>query len=300
MQQLTAQPIVVVGPTACGKSAFALEVAHQTDGVELLSIDSMQVYRGMDIGTAKPSVEEQGKVRHHLIDLVDPHESFTLVDFQTAHESARRDIQERNGIPLLVGGTGLYVRGVIDGLTPPPRFPEIVEQLENETQTESLHQRLSQIDPVGASRMENSNRRRIIRALEVTLGTGRPFSSFGPGLNNYPEVPYRILGIEIERTELDKRIEQRYQHQMAAGFLDEVRDLAQVELSVTAGQALGYKELLAHVRGDVSLDDALELAIQRTKRFARRQQRWFRRDPRVEWVPIDQLDALINEISLRL
>ena len=260
----------------------------------------MQVYRGMDIGTAKPSAGEQAKVRHHLIDLVDPHESFTLVDFQAAHQSARRDIQERNGIPLLVGGTGLYVRGVIDGLTPPPRFPEIVERLENETQTESLHQRLSQVDPVGASRMENNNRRRIIRALEVTLGTGRPFSSFGPGLNNYPQVPYRILGIEIERTELDKRIELRYRRQMAAGFLDEVRDLAQVELSVTAGQALGYKELLAHVRGDVSLDEALELAIQRTKRFARRQQRWFRRDPRVEWVPVDQLDTLINEISSRL
>ena len=148
--------------------------------------------------------------------------------------------------------------------------------------------------------MENNNRRRIIRALEVTLGTGRPFSSFGPGLNNYPQVPYRILGIEIERTELDKRIELRYRRQMAAGFLDEVRDLAQVELSVTAGQALGYKELLAHVRGDVSLDEALGLAIQRTKRFARRQQRWFRRDPRVEWVPVDQLDTLINEISSRL
>ena len=277
-----------------------MEIASQVDSVELLSIDSMQVYRGMNIGTAKPSSQEQAEVRHHLIDLVDPHETFTLVDFQEAHTSARRDIDERNCVPLLVGGTGLYVRGVVDGLTPPPRFPEIAEQLDADPETEVLHRRLVELDPIGASRMENNNRRRIIRALEVTLGTGRPFSSFGPGLNSYPIVPYRILGIEIERGDLDERIERRYQDQMETGFLDEVRDLAERELSVTAGQALGYKELLAHIQGETSLDEALELAIQRTKRFARRQQRWFRRDPRVEWMPRSQLSSVINEISSQL
>jgi tRNA dimethylallyltransferase len=145
--------------------------------------------------------------------------------------------------------------------------------------------------------MENTNRRRIIRALEVSIGTGEPFSSFGPGLDSYPDVPYRIIGIEIDRSELDERIQRRYEDQIAAGFLEEVRALAKSELSATAGQALGYKELLAHIRGDVSFVDALDLAIQRTKRFARRQQRWFKRDPRVEWVPTDQLDTVINEIS---
>ncbi len=277
-----------------------MEIAHHVKTVELLSIDSMQVYRGMNVGTAKASSQEQAEVRHHLIDLVDPHETFTLVDFQEAHASARKSIDQRNCIPLLVGGTGLYVRGVVDGLTPPPRFPEIAEQLEADPETELLHRRLADLDPIGASRMENNNRRRIIRALEVTLGTGRPFSSFGPGLNSYPQVPYRILGIEIERSELDERIERRYRDQMEAGFLDEVRGLAEIELSVTASQALGYKELLAHIQGQTPLDEALQLAIQRTKRFARRQQRWFKRDPRVEWVPRSQLTSVINEISSQL
>ena len=257
----------------------------------------MQVYRKMNIGTAKPTIEEQLETPHHLIDLVEPSESFTLVDFQQAHDSVRRDIEERAGVPVLVGGTGLYVRAIVDRLTPPPRFAQIASQLDEEQDTEVLHKRLQELDPVGAARMENTNRRRIIRALEVSIGTGEPFSSFGPGLDSYPDVPYRIIGIEIDRSELDERIRQRYDDQIAAGFLEEVRSLAETELSTTAGQALGYKELLAHIHGEMSFVDALDLAIQRTKRFARRQQRWFKRDPRVEWVPRDQLGTVINEIS---
>ena len=145
--------------------------------------------------------------------------------------------------------------------------------------------------------MESSNRRRIIRALEVTIGTGRPFSSFGPGLNHYPEVPYRVVGIEIERAELDERITNRYEQQIEEGFLAEVEALSHLQLSRTASQALGYRELLLHVRGELSLSEALELAVQRTKRFARRQQRWFRRDPRVEWVTRAELPNVINGIS---
>ena len=274
-----------------------MEIARRTAGVELLSVDSMQVYRRMDIGTAKPSPADQAEVRHHLIDLVEPDVPFSLVDFQTAHDSARLEIQERNAVPLLVGGTGLYVRAVVDRLTPPPRFNDIASELETEEDTESLHKRLRELDPNGAARMEASNRRRIIRALEVTLGTGQPFSSFGPGLDHYPEVPYRIIGVDINRDHLDQRIRQRYLEQMEAGFLEEVRELADHDLAHSAGQALGYKELLAHVRGETSLEDALELAVRRTKRFARRQQRWFRRDPRVEWVQHHEIDALINEIS---
>ena len=291
------RPIVIVGPTACGKSAFALEIARQVHGVELLSVDSMQVYRRMNIGTAKPTVEEQREISHHLIDLVDPSETFTLVDFQRVHDSVRTEIQERDGIPLLVGGTGLYVRAVVDRLTPPPQFSHIASQLDAEPDTKLLHQRLTELDPIGAERMEDTNRRRIIRALEVSIGTGKPFSSFGPGLDTYPDVPYRIIGIEIGRDDLDERIRQRYEDQIETGFLEEVRSLAEGELSKTAGQALGYKELLAHVRGELSFDDALELAIQRTKRFARRQQRWFRRDPRVEWVTTGDLETVVHQIS---
>ena len=274
-----------------------MKVARSFPRVELLSIDSMQVYRGMNVGTAKPSTEEQSEVAHHLIDLVAPTESFTLVDFQNAYATALSEITKRDGIPVLVGGTGLYLRAVLDGLSPPPRFEDLANELERESNTEALHERLVGLDPTAAGRMESSNRRRIIRALEVTIGTGRPFSSFGPGLNNYPEVPYRVVGIEIERAELDERITNRYEQQIEEGFLAEVEALSHLQLSRTASQALGYRELLLHVRGELSLSEALELAVQRTKRFARRQQRWFRRDPRVEWVTRAELPNVINGIS---
>ena len=274
-----------------------MKVARSFPRVELLSIDSMQVYRGMNVGTAKPSTEEQSEVAHHLIDLVAPTESFTLVDFQNAYATALSEITKRDGIPVLVGGTGLYLRAVLDGLSPPPRFEDLANELERESNTEALHERLVGLDPTAAGRMESSNRRRIIRALEVTIGTGRPFSSFGPGLNHYPEVPYRVVGIEIERAELDERITNRYEQQIEEGFLEEVEALSHLQLSRTASQALGYRELLLHVRGELSLSEALELAVQRTKRFARRQQRWFRRDPRVEWVTRAELPNVINGIS---
>ncbi|HBV25315.1 MAG TPA: tRNA (adenosine(37)-N6)-dimethylallyltransferase MiaA [Acidimicrobiaceae bacterium] len=274
-----------------------MKVARSFPRVELLSIDSMQVYRGMNVGTAKPSTEEQSEVAHHLIDLVAPTESFTLVDFQNAYATALSEITKRDGIPVLVGGTGLYLRAVLDGLSPPPRFEDLANELERESNTEALHERLVGLDPTAAGRMESSNRRRIIRALEVTIGTGRPFSSFGPGLNHYPEVPYRVVGIEIERAELDERITNRYEQQIEEGFLAEVEALSHLQLSRTASQALGYRELLLHIRGELSLSEALELAVQRTKRFARRQQRWFRRDPRVEWVTRAELPNVINGIS---
>lgn len=288
---------MLVGPTASGKSAYALEIARRIPGLELVSVDSMQVYRRMDIGTAKPSAQEQEEIPHHLIDLVEPDVPFSLVDYQTAYAAAQSEIRKRDSVPLLVGGTGLYLRAIIDELTPPPRFNDIAVELESDGDTESLHKRLQELDPVGAARMEASNRRRIVRALAVTLGTGKPFSSFGPGLDNYPKVPYRIIGIDISREDLDRRIRNRYLQQMEDGFLDEVRTLSDYELSHTAAQALGYKELLSHLRGETSLDEALEVAVQRTKRFARRQQRWFRRDPRVEWMRRDEIGGLINEIS---
>ena len=274
-----------------------MKVARSFPRVELLSIDSMQVYRGMNVGTAKPSTEEQSEVAHHLIDLVAPTESFTLVDFQNAYATALSEITKRDGIPVLVGGTGLYLRAVLDGLSPPPRFEDLANELERESNTEALQARLVGLDPTAAGRMESSDRRRIIRALDVTIGTGRPFSSFGPGLNHYPEVPYRVVGIEIERAELDERITNRYEQQIEEGFLAEVEALSHLQLSRTASQALGYRELLLHVRGELSLSEALELAVQRTKRFARRQQRWFRRDPRVEWVTRAELPNVINGIS---
>jgi tRNA dimethylallyltransferase len=283
---LSAIALAIVGPTASGKSALALELARHHHGLELVSVDSMQVYRGMDIGTAKPSAAEQAEIRHHLIDLVGADEDFTVSQFQAASRLALADIGARGRRAVLVGGTGLYFRAVVDDLELPGRYPEVRAELEAELDTGTLHERLAALDPVAAGRMEETNRRRVLRALEVTLGSGRPFSAYGPGLDVYLPLPYPVVGLRIERDELDRRIEARVHDQLGAGWLDEVRELDARPggLSVTAGQALGYGELSDHLRGGSSLDEAVDAIILRTRRFQRRQDRWFRRDPRITWV----------------
>ncbi len=275
---------MIVGPTASGKSDLAMSLARSIGEAEIVALDSMQVYRGMDIGTATPTSAEQAEVRHHLIDLVDPSEEFAVAELQARAIAAIDDIRSRDAVPVLVGGTGLYVRAVIDDLRIPGRYPEVRGEIEAEPDTGALHRRLADLDPIAAGRIEATNRRRVVRALEVTLGSGQPFSSYGPGLGHYPPVPFVQVGLRWDRDRLDQRIAARYRQQMAGGFLDEVRSLADGPISRTACQALGYKELLAHLRGEVSLDEALELAVVRTRRFARRQERWFRRDPRIGWL----------------
>ncbi len=254
----------------------------------------MAVYRGMDIGTAKPTATEQATVPHHLIDLVDPCEPFTVVDYQAAFDAAKNCLRERGSQALLVGGTGLYLRAVIDRLTPPTRFPEVAESISTQS-TEEMYERLAELDPLAASRMQPTNRRRILRALEVTLGSGQPFSSFGPGLDSYAPSPFTLFGIDIDRAELDERIAKRYEQQIQVGFVDEVRELPD-DLSFSAAQALGYKELLAHLRGEITLAEAIDLAVKRTRRFARRQQRWFRRDPRITWIPFGSTTQMADQI----
>jgi tRNA dimethylallyltransferase len=278
------RPLVILGPTASGKSDLALGIAEALPDIELVSIDSMQVYRGMDIGTATPTADEQARVRHHLIDLVEPTEAFTVGEFQRRAREALDDIRRRGKTPVLVGGTGLYLRSVIDDLELPGRFPDVAAELELEPRTETLHARLATLDPAGAARMEPTNRRRVLRALEVTLGTGRPFSSFGPGMEHYGSTPFVQVALRWPRETLNDRIEARYARQMADGFLDEVRALAALGPSRTAAQALGYRELLDHLAGGSTLEAALETAVVRTRRFARRQERWFRRDPRLIWI----------------
>ena len=298
-----ARPLSILGPTASGKSSLALGVvellALQGQPAELVSIDSMQVYAGMNVGTAKPTLAEQAAVPHHLIDLVDPSEVFTVAAFQRSAKKVITDICARGAVPILVGGTGLYLRSVIDDLDIPPQFPDTRSVLDAElaagTSIETMYERLVELDPTAAERMEPNNERRILRALEVVLGSGRLFSSFGPGLETYPATPFVQVAIRWPRNELDERIERRYADQMAAGFLDEVRWLRKTGPSHTAAQALGYRELLAHLDGETTLDDALELAITRTRQFARRQERWFRRDPRIVWLdaPVDPADAMV-------
>jgi len=284
-------------------------VARRLGGIELVSVDSMQVYRGMDIGTAKPSPDERAEVAHHLLDLADPAEDWSVTRFQAAATEALAGIEARGHRGLLVGGTGLYLQAVVDRLTVPGSWPDVRADLETEASTPAgvgdLYRRLVAADPVAAARIEPANARRIVRALEVTAGSGRLFSSFGPGLDAYPPTRFRMAGVWLPREVVNARIERRYQQQLAAGFVDEVRRLAARPggLSRTAGQALGYRELLGHLVGNGPLAPAVEEAVRRTRQFARRQRAWFRRDPRITWLaaarnPLAALPALLGDWRL--
>jgi len=270
--------------------ALATSDAGRDVGIELLSIDAMQVYRSMDIGTAKPTASEQALVRHHLIDLVDATQAFTVAQFQIAYQHAVDDITSRGGRALLVGGTGLYVRAVVDGLTLPGQWPEVRARLDDELITlgpEVLHQRLCQLDPAAGSKMEPNNSRRIIRALEVCEGSGRPFSSFGPGVDTYPASEVQQVALRWPRDVLARRIEERVQVMIERGLQAEVEKLLTQGLSPTAMQALGYKEMVEHIEGRMSLEEVIATIVVKTRQFAVRQERWFRRDPRINWFDIE-------------
>ncbi|MEX2625684.1 MAG: tRNA (adenosine(37)-N6)-dimethylallyltransferase MiaA, partial [Ilumatobacteraceae bacterium] len=274
--------VAVVGPTASGKSAVALDAAERSGDVDLVSVDAMQVYRGMDIGTAKPTAAERRRVRHHLVDLVEPDHEFTVAEFQQHYEQVRDRLRGSDRRAILVGGTGLYHRVVVDRLTLPGEWPELRDRLEREAgpageHTPALHERLAGLDPAAADRIEPANTRRVVRALEVCLGSGRPFSSFGPGLDSYPATDVVQIGLRWDRDVLAARIEARVHAMMDAGLLDEVRALAERPISRTARQALGYRELLDHLDGRCSLDAAVATTVRRTRQFAVRQLRWFRR-----------------------
>ena len=267
-----------------------MAVAAERDDTDIISVDSMQVYRHMSIGTAKPTVEEQQSVRHHLIDIVEPSEEFTVAIFQHHLEQALNSIAMSSRFGLLVGGTGLYHRAAIDGLDLAGSWPEIRQRLEAEADAEgtpSLHQRLVELDPVAASRMEPTNTRRVVRALEVIEGSGELFSSFGSGLNEYPDSEVHQVGLRWPREVLATRIEQRVHRMMDDGFLHEVEHVLTLEPSRTARQALGYRELIDHLEGRCSLDEAIDATVTRTRQFAVKQERWFRRDPRIEWIDIE-------------
>ncbi len=283
--------MAIVGSTASGKSAVALAVARTLGDVELVSIDSMQVYRGMDIGTAKPTPAERSEIPHHLLDLVEPTDDFTVAEFRDAYADALDTISAGNHRALLVGGTGLYHRVVIDDFDLPGQWPVVRSELEADPDTAALFDRLRALDPVAASKMESTNRRRIVRALEVTLGSGRAFSSFGPGVDDYPPSAVTQIGLRWPREVISDRIVRRVEQMLTDGLVDEVRALADVGFSRTAAQALGYKEILDVVEGRISEDEAIAMIITRTRQFAVRQERWFRRDPRVRWIDIE-LDAV--------
>ncbi len=284
-------PLVIVGPTASGKSSLAMNLATKLGRTEIVSADAMAVYRRLDIGTAKPTHEERKKVPHHLVDMVDPEDDYTMARFQAEVHDVLAAIKDRGNNAIVVGGTGLYVQAVVDNFAVPDQFPELRARYEAEEDTAALWEQLVAVDTAASRKMQPTNRRRIIRALEVTIGSKKPFSSYGPGVDAYPPTGFVLIGMELTREILDERIDARFRRQLDDGWLAEVESLRSVTLSRTAQRALGYSELRQHLDGELTLEQAIAEATRRTRKFARRQQRWFRRDPRITW-----LDAVSEDL----
>lgn len=299
--------IAIVGPTASGKSELAVALARLLPG-EIVNADSMQLYRGMDIGTAKPDATERSVVGHHLYDIWDVTQEASVAEYQTLALRAVDEIRSRGRFPLLVGGSGLYVRAVVDRIEFPGTDPLVRATLEEELAAhgaETLHSRLSLVDPTAAAAILPSNGRRLVRALEVIEITGRAFSATLPSYQPDPE----SVQIGLDHSELDARIDERVDRMWERGFVDEVRALVPLGLRSgrTASRALGYQQILAHLDGECDVDEARSATARATRRFARRQRSWFRRDPRVHWLadtervesavdairggPVDTLDA---------
>jgi tRNA dimethylallyltransferase len=292
--------VAVVGPTATGKSDLAVALAQRLDG-EIVNADSMQLYAGMDIGTAKLRPDERGGIEHHLLDIWPIAKSAAVAEYQQLARAEIAAIHARGRRPIVVGGSGLYLRGALDRLDFPGESPEIRARLYAELHDvgpERLHGRLAAADPEAAAAILPTNGRRIVRALEVIELTGAPFTARMPGFESI----YDLVELGLDRTDLDERVELRVDRMMAQGFLDEVRGLLPAGLreSPTAGKALGYAQLLAvlddagEVVGD--LGEAVEQTIRGTRRFVRRQRSWFRRDPRIRW--LDAADPALLDAAL--
>jgi tRNA dimethylallyltransferase len=294
--------LVILGPTASGKSAVALTVAQRL-GAEILSVDSMQVYRGMDIGTAKPTPDEQRRVRHHLIDVVAPDAEFTVARFVELADAVIADAARRN-VPLVAtGGTPLYYKSLFEGLFEGPSADPSLRASLKQLPNEQLHQKLTEVDSAAAARIHVNDTKRLIRALEVWHLTGRPISSLQLEWQG-GSVRHQALwlGLSWEREALNRRINARTKAMIAAGWVAEVRQLLSryPNLSKTAAEATGYHELIAHVRGELPLDDAIEQIKIATRQLARRQMKWFRRWPQVHWLPGDRAPDANADAALAL
>jgi tRNA dimethylallyltransferase len=287
--------VAVVGPTAAGKSDLGVALAVSLDG-EVVNADSMQLYRGMDVGTAKLPPEERRGVPHHLLDVLDVTEEASVAAYQRAARAEIAGIRQRGRTPLLVGGSGLYVRAVVDDLAFPGTDPDVRARLEAELADggpAALHERLARLDPAAAAAILPTNGRRLVRALEVVEITGRPFRATLPAVE--PARPGVVqVGLDVPRPTLDERIAQRVDRMWAHGLVDEVRRLERAGLRQgrTASRALGYAQVLRFLAGECDEEQARDDTVRATRRFARRQDSWFRRDPRITWLPFDAADLL--------
>ncbi|MCE5322296.1 tRNA (adenosine(37)-N6)-dimethylallyltransferase MiaA [bacterium] len=296
--------IAIVGPTAVGKTAVAIELTALIGG-EIVSADSMAIYKGMDIGTAKPTAEEQLRARFHLIDVADPAESFNVGEFQRLAHDAIDDISHRNPPAIIVGGSGLYVRAAIDGLDEsiPADNKEFRQRMVEQARlygNEYVHGMLAKVDPVSAQRIHPNNLKRVIRALEIYDLTGsRPSDVFEKDSrreSRYPDA--RFFGLTMDRKMLYARVEDRVDMMIDTGLVEEVSRLicSGIDPDTTAMQGLGYKEIAGYLRGEYGFDKAVELLKKNTRRFAKRQYTWFRADPRVQWIDVEGRTAA--EVSL--
>jgi tRNA dimethylallyltransferase len=299
---MEAIPIVaVVGATASGKTDLSLDLAERLGG-EVVNTDAMAVYRGMDIGTAKLPVADRRGIPHHLLDTLDVREPLTVAEFQRDARAVIADVRGRGAVPVLVGGSALYTRAVVDRFEFPGTDPAVRARLESELAeagSAALHARLADRDPEAAERILVENGRRIVRALEVIEITGRPFTASLPRME-YADPATVQVGVDIDRPTLDRRIEARVDRMFADGFVDEVARLLEHGLADarTASRAIGYPEVTAYLRGELDLDEARERTVTATRRFARRQESWFRKDPRITWVRYDDADRVERALAV--
>jgi tRNA dimethylallyltransferase len=297
----SAPPIVaVVGATASGKTSLSLDLAERLDG-EIVNTDAMQVYRGMDVGTAKLPEPERRGIPHHLLDTLDVRDPATVAQFQAWAREAIADLRSRERAAVLVGGSALYTRAIIDRFEFPGTDAGVRATLENELAElgpHRLHDRLAGLDPQAAAKIIPENGRRTVRALEVIALTGRPYTASLPTLE-YADPRTVQIGVDIDRPTLDARIEQRVDHMFEAGFVEEVDRLLQDGLAEgrTASRAIGYAQVASYLRGELSLAEARERTTSATRRFARRQDSWFRKDPRIVWVRFDDPDRVAKALA---
>lgn len=298
---------VIVGATASGKSSLAMELARAGGAAgSILSVDSMQVYRGMDIGTAKPTAAEQSQVQHHLIDLVGPNEPFTVARFVELADATIAAAGREGSLLIATGGTPLYYKALFEGLFEgPPADAALRERLKAEP-ADDLHSRLTRVDPVAAARIHRNDSRRTIRAMEVYELTGKPISSFqtdwsGDAASHRHAATW--FGLSWDKDAINRRINARVKQMIDAGWVDETRELLRNygELSQTAAEATGYRELIDHIQGKTSLTDAVELIKIATRQLARRQMKWFRRFPNVTWLEGDQpAERLVEQVRAKM
>lgn len=290
------RPVAVVGPTGAGKSEISLALAAALDG-EVVNIDSMQLYRGMDIGTAKLPVDQRRGIPHHLFDVLDVTDTASVAAYRDAAVAVVDGIRDRGRTPVIVGGSMMYVQALFDEWDLPPTDPEVRARWERElerTGVEALHDELARRDPAAAQVIERRDPRRTVRALEVIELTGRPFAASQPPKDRPTRWDALLLGLRADADWLNPRLEARVAAMVDAGLLDEVRGLVGQGLrrDSTAGQAIGYAQMLDHLAGETGFDEAVEATVTGTRRYARRQRAWFRRDPRIRWIEADGADPV--------